>query len=175
MLLDGGDEIFRWYRHTEIEHRETRRLQHHGDDLLADIVQVALHRANDHGADLFRLLGNDQRFQYRQCRMHAFSRHHHLRQEVFIHLETPADLGDAGRHRTGDERACRYVLFQRGIDEIRGSRMFTVDNIPLDLMKQILDVRRRIVPTVSLARCVDIVFQIFDIELFLGVDLQRHS
>ena len=49
------------YVHAQVDDVEARDVEHGDDDVLADVVDVALHRAHDHRAEL---LSGDSAFRY---------------------------------------------------------------------------------------------------------------
>ena len=53
VLLDRRDELLRCHLHTQVDHVEPGALQHDVDQVLADVVDVALHRAHHERADGF--------------------------------------------------------------------------------------------------------------------------
>jgi hypothetical protein len=174
VLADRRDEVLGGHRDAQVHDREAGRLHHHRHDLLADVVQVALHGTHHDGAHLLGLLGDDERLEQAEGHLHALGRHHHLGQEVLVHLEAPADLGDAGGHRPGDQRARRDGLGQQRLDERRGPAMLPVDDVPLEDVEEVLDLGGRIRPAVGLARVLDVVLQVLQVLLFVGVDCQCH-
>jgi hypothetical protein len=54
------------------------------------------------------------------------------------------------------------------------SLVLTIDDVPFELVKDLLDLRRRVQPAIGLTGILDIVLQILDIPLFLGIDRERH-
>ena len=48
--LDGGDELLRRHVHAQVDHLESAAFEHRGDEVLTDVVQVALHRADHYPA-----------------------------------------------------------------------------------------------------------------------------
>ena len=86
-LLAGG-------HHAQIHHLEVVTLQNHADDVLADIVDVALHRRHDHltvGAACAGLFPFDIRDQHRHGFFHDSRRFDDLRQEHLPGAEQIAD------------------------------------------------------------------------------------
>ena len=93
------DDLLRGHHHTEIDHFKVVALQHNSDDILADVVDIALDRRHDdravgvlgcRGAGL-RLLRLDVGQQVGDSLLHHPGRLHHLRQEHFPGAEEVTD------------------------------------------------------------------------------------
>ena len=84
---------------AEIVHLEAVGLEHGPDQGLADVVQIALHRADHHLAfGLVAAAGRgEHRADHRHRRLHGLGALHPLREEVLAFLPEPADLADPGR------------------------------------------------------------------------------
>jgi hypothetical protein len=114
----------------------------------------------------------DEGLEHTERRLHALGRHHYLGQEIFVVLEPAADLGDARGHEAGDQGACQNLGLERRTDQLDSVLVFAVDDVPFDLLEQLLDLGRRVVPAVGLARLLDIVLQVFDTNSF-SVSISR--
>src|SRR5690554_896473 len=79
VLADSRDELVRAGVDPQINDFEARALHHHGDQVLADIVDVALDGADHHRADLRRAGFDKQRAQHRHTGLHRLGRHQHFR------------------------------------------------------------------------------------------------
>ena len=79
MLLDRREVIFDSVINTNIDHFKTSAFQHHGDKVLADIVNVSLNRADDHLTDGLRPCLGQQWAQDRHTTFHSISRHEDFR------------------------------------------------------------------------------------------------
>ena len=117
------------HHHPEIDHVVVVALQHHADDVLADVVHVALHgRQQDLSLLLLilgrhqQLLGLDIRNQMRHGALHDARTLHHLRQEHLAGTEQIADDVHAVHQRPFDHvdrpRDCLACLFGVFNDEI---------------------------------------------------------
>ena len=70
------------HHHAQIDDLEVVALQHHADDILADVVHIALHRGHKNlalGRATGALLGFDERHQVSHGFFHHPCRLHHLR------------------------------------------------------------------------------------------------
>ena len=114
--LRGLDDGLGRHHHAEVHDVVVVALEHHGDDVLADVVHVALHRG-DHELPLarprlaaLRLFRLDVRHQMRHRLLHDASRLHHLRQEHLPGAEQVADHVHAVHQRTLDHSIGRGNL-----------------------------------------------------------------
>ena len=119
----------RRHHHAEVDHLVIVALEHDADDVLADVVHVALHgRHHDLAGGLLRrltargLLLLHVRQQIRDRLLHHARGFHHLRQEHLARAEQVADHVHAGHQRAFDhiERARRALarLLGVGRDEV---------------------------------------------------------
>src|SRR5262249_49052204 len=92
VLVDLLHEHLRRDVDTEVVHREARALEHDVDEVLADVVHVALDRAHDIGADLLRSGLRQQRAKDVERALHRARRDQHLRHEEVAALEPCTDL-----------------------------------------------------------------------------------
>ena len=93
------------HHHAQVDHFEVVTLQHDADDVLADVMDIALDRGDHHlavgaaGAGLFLL---DVRNQHRNGLLHHARRLHHLRQEHLARTEQIAHHVHSVHQRTLD-------------------------------------------------------------------------
>ena len=93
------------HHHAEIDDLEVVALEHDADDVLADVVHVALHGGDDDAAVGARdavLLLLDERHEMRDRALHHARALHHLRQEHLAGAEQVADDVHAVHQRTFD-------------------------------------------------------------------------
>ena len=95
-LLRLVEDLLRGHHHAEVDHLVVVALQHHADDVLADVVDVALHRGHHDGALLGLrvtglLLGLDERDQVGDRLLHHAGGLHDLGQEHLAGAEQVAD------------------------------------------------------------------------------------
>ena len=100
----GPEDFIRRDHHAKIDNFVVITLQHHANDVFADVVYVALHGGDDHftvtGALLFA--GFDKGFQIRHRLFHDAGGFHHLRQEHFALAKQIADHVHAVHQRPFD-------------------------------------------------------------------------
>ena len=92
MLLDPGDELLRRRLHADVDHVEAGALEHDVDEVLADVVHVALHGAHEEGADRLGAGLGEQGAQDVEGAGHGPAGDEHLGDEVVAALEAGADL-----------------------------------------------------------------------------------
>ena len=100
----GLEDFIRRDHHAKVDNLVVIALQHHADDVLADVVHVALHGGDDHFAvaGAFLFAGFDKRFQVRHGLLHHARGFHHLRQEHFALAEQIAHHVHAVHQRPFD-------------------------------------------------------------------------
>ena len=130
LLLAGAiEDRLRRHHHAEVDHVEVVAGQHDADDVLADVVDVALHgRHHDLArrraalAARRRLFGVHVGHQHGHRLLHHARRLHHLRQEHLARAEEVADHVHAGHQRPLDhvERTARRLtrLLHVDADEV---------------------------------------------------------
>ena len=107
--LAAVEDHLRRHHHAEVDHVEVVAGQHHADDVLADVVHVALDRGHDDlavgladiaGAQLLRF---DEGQQVGDRLLHHARGLHHLRQEHLAGAEQVADHVHAVHQRAFDD------------------------------------------------------------------------
>ena len=104
VLLDRGDELLRRDLDAEVDHLEAGALEHDVDEVLADVVDVALDRAHQELADRLDPALDQQRAQPLHRAGHRPAGDQHLGHEEVAALEPRADLlerGDEGVEEQG--------------------------------------------------------------------------
>ena len=91
VLLERGDELVGVGVDAEVEHLEPGAFEHHRDEVLADVVDVALDRADDDLADRLRAGLGEQRPQDRHAGLHRVRGEQHLGDEQDPVAEVDAD------------------------------------------------------------------------------------
>ena len=88
-----SEDFLRWHHHAKIDDFVVVTLQHHTDNVFADIVHIALHGRDDHFAvaGAFLFAGLNVRFEVRHRLLHHAGGFHHLRQEHFALAEQIAN------------------------------------------------------------------------------------
>src|SRR6266496_292125 len=105
VLLDGRDELLRRHVTSEVVDLEARALQHHGDQVLADVVEVALGRADDDHAERLPVatrLG-DEGLEEVEPGIHRAGREQHLGHVVLVTPELLAHHVHAGDQAPEDQ------------------------------------------------------------------------
>ena len=122
-LAGTVQDHLRRHHHAQVHDLEVVAGQHHADDVLADVVHVALHRGHQHLAARFSgvaaagLFGFDVGNQVGDGTFHHPGRLHHLRQEHLAGAEEVADHVHAGHQRAFDDvqRTARLLPCQFGV------------------------------------------------------------
>ena len=70
MLFERRKEIFDRVVDADVEHLEAGAFEHHANQVLADVVDIALDRADDHLADRFHARFGKQWAQDRHAALH---------------------------------------------------------------------------------------------------------
>ena len=91
MLLEGGEVLVDVAVDADVEDLESGALEHHRHEVLADVVDVALHRADDDLADRLGAGLGEQGAQDRHPRLHRVGREQHLGDEEDAVAEVDAD------------------------------------------------------------------------------------
>ena len=106
VFLGGIEDRLRRHHHPEVDHVVVRAAEHHAHDVLADVVDVALHRGEQHGAGLRRCtvfaFGFDVRREVGNGLLHDAGRLDHLREEHLAGTEQVADGVHAAHQRAFD-------------------------------------------------------------------------
>ncbi len=91
MRFGGVDEALRRHVGAEIDDLEAGALEHDPDQVLADVVEVALDRADHHLAEGRHILGDQQRLQDLDAGVHGTRGQQHLGQEDLVSAELATD------------------------------------------------------------------------------------
>ena len=118
MLLDCRDELLRRHLHAEVDHREACALEHDVDEVLADVVHVALDRAHEEGADALYAALSEKGTQQVECTGHRLAGDEHLRHEPVTALEAGADLLEGGDERLEEHALRRQTAVDAGLSEL---------------------------------------------------------
>src|SRR5205807_1668068 len=92
VLFDRGDELLGRRVDAEVEDLEARALEHDHAQVLADVVDVALYRADHVTPDWLGSGLRDERPQDNERALHRAGGDQHLGDEEVALLETAADL-----------------------------------------------------------------------------------
>ncbi len=102
VLAHRLDELLGGDLDTEIDHREAVVGEHDLDQVLADVVHVALDRGEQHFAACRTGGALHEALEVGDRRFHHFGRLQHLGDDQSIVVEQPPDLGHAGHQRAVD-------------------------------------------------------------------------
>ena len=103
---------------AEVVDREARALEHDVDEVLADVVDVALDGAHHERADLARAGLGQQRAQDVERALHRARGDQHLRNEVVAPLEAGADLLERRDQRVVEHRLGPDAVRESLLDEV---------------------------------------------------------
>jgi hypothetical protein len=101
LALDGFEIVLDRVVDADIDHLEPGAFHHHRDEVLADVVDVALDRADDHLALLGRAGLGQQRLQHRHPGLHRVGGQKHFGDEQDAVAEIVAHDLHAGDQRLG--------------------------------------------------------------------------
>ena len=101
----------------EVDDLEVRALHHHADQVLADVVKVALDRAHDGGLVRHVAGTDEERLEDRHGRLHGAGADEHLGYEDLLAREAVADDAHGFGHRVED-RERRDVLCERRLGDL---------------------------------------------------------
>jgi hypothetical protein len=117
LLVDRGNEPGCGHVCAEVDDAESGRLPHDNHQVLADVVQVSLDRA-DHGRVLGRdACGEQSRFQQVHRLLHRAGRDQHLGDEDLVVLEPLAHRGHRGHQGLVDKHGGRGPLIEGPLRE----------------------------------------------------------
>ena len=121
MLLDPSDELLRSCLHADVDDLEARTLEHDVDEVLADVVDVALDRAHEEGADGLGAGLSKERAQHVECAAHGLTSDEHLRHEEVAALETGADLFKRRDERVEQDLRRRESICEALVGELENA------------------------------------------------------
>ena len=116
LFLSLTDNLFGWHHYAHIDNLVTVAGHHHTDDILADIVHIALHRCQQHltcTLAAFCLLSLNSRLQDTNGLFHRTSCLHNLRQEHLSFAKEYAYLVHTCHQRSFDDVDSMLKLSQR--------------------------------------------------------------
>ena len=105
MLLERREVFLDRVVDAQVDDLEARAFEHHGHQVLADVVDVALHRADDDLADRLDAGLGEQRAQDLHAALHGVGGEQHLGDEQDAVAEVDADDAHAF-----DERLVQHLL-----------------------------------------------------------------
>ena len=118
--LIAVDELLRRDLHAEVDHVEAGALEHDVDEVLADVVHVALDGAHHERADRLDAGLGEQRPQHVQRAAHRAAGDQHLRHEEVTALEPRADLLQRRDEGVEEQRLGRHAVVEALLGQARG-------------------------------------------------------
>ena len=123
---------------AEIDDLEARAFHHHGDEVLADVVDVALDGADHHLAEARRAGGDQQRPQDGHAGLHRIGGEQHFGHEQDAIAEIDADDAHALDQRLGQDLVGRPAALEQDVDRLLDLFLEAVIEIVMDLLGQLL-------------------------------------
>ena len=133
---------------ADVEHLESGPLHHHADEVLADVVDVALDGADHHPADLGRAGGGQQRAQDRHAALHRIGRHQHFRHEQDAVAKVDADDPHALDQRLGQHLIGRPAAAEQDAHALFDLLLQAVVEVVVNLRDEFVVRQRRQVEVV---------------------------
>ena len=113
MLLDGRvHELLRRDVHAEVHDLQSAALHHDLDEILADIMHVAAHRAEADAADRLAAFPRHVWFEQFRRRRHAARRNQHLRHKGAVSREILAEDGHAAHESVREDFLRAVAIFK---------------------------------------------------------------
>ena len=114
MLLDGRvHKLLRRDIHAEVDDLQSAALHHDLDEVFADVVHIAAHRAEADAADRLAALPHHVRLEQLRRRRHAARRNQHLRHKGAVSREILAEDGHAVHETVREDLLCTMPGIQR--------------------------------------------------------------
>ena len=126
----------------DVDHLETGALHHHRDKVLADVVDVALDRADHHLADLGRAGLGQQRPQDRHAALHRVGREQDLGHEEDAVAEVDPDDPHALDQGLGQDPVRLPAALEQDVDALHDLLLEAVVEVVLHLLDQFVVVER---------------------------------
>ncbi len=110
MMLEGADQIFRRHLDAEVDHVIAIVLQDDLDEVFADVVDIALHRGENHFAALGDVGLFHELLEMAHRGLHRFGRLQHFGDDQLVGVEKAADFGHSVHQRAIDDvqRLCAF-------------------------------------------------------------------
>jgi hypothetical protein len=129
VLLDGGDELLGRHVASQIDDLEARPFQHHGHQVLADVVEVPLGGADHDHAQVLLLArgGGDERLEEVEPGVHRARGEEHLGHVVLVAAELLPHHVHAGDEAPEDE-LLRVHRQRQAVPGLPGHRLLVPEN-----------------------------------------------
>ena len=138
VLFDGGQILLDRIVDAEVDHLEARTFHHHADEVLADVVNVALDGADHHLAQARRAGGDEQRAEDEHAGLHGIGGEQNFRNEQNAIAEVDADDAHAFDQRLGQDLVGRPAAAEEDVDGRLDLFLEAVIEIVMDLLDQLL-------------------------------------
>ena len=119
---------------AEVDDFKARALHHHGNEVLADIVDIALDRADHHLALLGCAGFSQERAQDGHPRLHRVGRHQHFGNKQDAIAEINPDNGHALNQGFGQDTVGRPAAFKEDIDRFNDFILKTIVKVIICLL-----------------------------------------
>ena len=123
---------------AEVDHLKAGAFHHHADEVLADVVDVALDGADHHLAQARRAGGDEQRAEDEHAGLHGIGGQQHFRHEQNAVAEIDADDAHAFDEGFGQHLVGRPAAAQQDVDGGFDLFLEAVIEVVMDLQDQIL-------------------------------------
>ena len=136
VLLDRGHELLGRHLDAEVDHLEAGPLEHDVDEVLADVVDVALDRAHQELADRLDAGLGEQRAQHLHGAGHRATGDQHLGHEEVAALEPRPDLLERGDERVEQHGLRLHLQRQALVGQLQhaGALPISVSSYQQDLV-----------------------------------------
>ena len=138
MFLHRTDELLRIHVDAQVHYLEPGSLHHHRHQVLADVVDIALHRPDDERADLRRAGLYQQRAQDLHAGLHRLGGHEHFGHEEYPVAEVRTYDVHAGHERPGQNLVGRQAAPQQFLDRGHNFGRQSIVQVVLDLQDDLL-------------------------------------
>src|SRR3954452_5259440 len=143
VLLERGDELVGVRVDTEVEHLEARAFEHHPDEVLADVMDVALDGPDDHLADRFRAGLREERAQDRHACLHRVGGEEDLGDEQDAVAEVDADDLHPGNESVVEDARRGPAAAEQDVRALDDLGRHAVVQVVVHLLGELIDGERR--------------------------------
>ena len=150
VLVQRGDELLGVGVDAQVDDLEAGALEHHPDQVLADVVDVALDRPDDHLADRLGARLGQQRPQDLHARLHGVGGQQDLGHEQDAVAEVDADDLHAGHERVVEDLARRPAAAQEDVRPLDDLGLHAVVEVVVHLLGQLVVAEGREVDVLGL-------------------------
>ena len=141
VLLNGREIVLHRVVDADVDDLEAGAFHHHGDQVLADVVDVALDGADDHLADPRGAGLDQQRAQDEHAGLHGIGGKQHFRHEQDAVAEIDADDAHAFHQRLGEQLVGGPAALQQDVDAFLDLLLEAVVEVIVHLLHQFLVVK----------------------------------